>query len=288
MVLETETIKKICDFVRLKPRSIQEISELIKKNWRTAERYVQKIEQETGCISTRVFRKGTRGALKVVYWNTIEDIHSTSFQSELFDSLMQGKRKDDFSPFEIYQYILAKKKKAYVEDISKIDPETDLCEKTDFAGFLRQTSKQLLIFSGNLSWVNSIQGKTKIIDVIRELANRNVSIKIITRVSVIGVDNVKKLLAINKEPGRDMIEIRHRYQPLRAMIVDNQVVKLREQRDPVHYKSDELKKKIEIFYDVFDKDWIEWLQKVFWKMFSTGMPAKQRIKEIEKIQSKIL
>lgn len=288
MVLETETIKKICDFVRLKPRSVQEISELIKRNWRTAERYVEKIEQETGCISIRVFRKGTRGALKVVYWNTIEDIHSTSFQSELFDSLMQGKRKVDFTPFDIYQYVPTKKKKAYIEDINEIYPKTDLCEKTDFAGFLRQASKQLLIFSGNLSWINSIQGKTKIIDIIRELANRNVSIKIIARVSLIGVDNARKLLAINKEPGRDMIEIRHRYQPLRAMIVDNKIVKLREQRDPAYYNPGELKKKIEIFYDLFDKDWIEWLQKVFWKMFSTGIPAKQRIKEIEKIQSKIL
>lgn len=72
------------------------------------------------------------------------------------------------------------------------------------------------------------------------------------------------------------------------MIIDNKVIKLREKKDPVYYTPDELKKKIEIFYDIYDKEWIEWLQKVFWKMFSTAMPAKQRIKEIETIQSKIL
>lgn len=288
MPLESSTIKKICDFVKIKPRTVQEISELIKKNWRTAERYVGKIEQETGCISSRVFREGTRGALKIVYWNAVEDIHSTSFQSELLDSLMQGKRKPDFSPFDIYQYVPEKKKKVYIEDVSKIDAEVEISEEQDFFGFLKQASKQILIFSGNLSWVNASQGKIKIIDIIRELVKRNVSIKILARVSMVGADNAKKLLSINKEPGRDMIEIRHRYQPLRATIIDNKVIKLREIRQPGYYEPGELKKKIEIFYDIYDKDWTEWLQKVFWKMFSTAMPAEKRIKEIETIQSKIL
>jgi hypothetical protein len=289
MGLDNETIRKICDFVRLKPRTIQEISELIKKNWRTAERYVEKIEEETGSLSTRIFREGTRGALKVVYWNTIEDIHSTSFQAELFDSLMQGKRKQDFSPFDVYQYVDAKKKKAYAEEIKNDNQEDpDLCERTDFAGFLRQATKQVIIFSGNLSWINSMQGKTKIIDIIRELTQKGVIIKILARVSFVGADNIKKILELNKEPGRDMIEVRHRYQPLRAMIIDNKIVKLRERRDPSYYNPGELSKSIELFYDIFDKDWIEWLQKVFWKMFATAMPAEKRIKEIERIQSKII
>ena len=65
---------------------------------------------------------------------------------------------------------------------------------------------------------------------------------------MIGVENAKKLLAINKEPGRDMIEIRHRYQPLRAMIIDNRIIKLREKKDPAYYAQGELKRKIEIFF----------------------------------------
>ncbi len=288
MAIEPKITKTICDLVKTKPRTIQEISEHIKKNWRTAERYVEKIEKETGSISTRIFREGTRGALKIVYWNGVEDIHSTSFQDDLLSELMQGKGKKDFTPFDIYQYVEAKNKKVFVEDITDINIEKDLSEKTDFIGFLKQAKNQILTFSGNLSWINSEQGKLKIIDTLRELAKKDVSIKVVTRVSIIGADNVKKLLAINKEVGKDMIEIRHRYQPLRGMIIDNKVVKFRERKDPEYYTPRELKRKIEIFYDIFDKDWIDWLEKVFWKMFSTGIPAEKRLKEIELIKTKII
>ena len=68
MVFDAIISKKITDFVKGKPKTIQEISQHIKKNWRTAERYVEKIEKESGTLSTRIFREGTRGALKVVYW----------------------------------------------------------------------------------------------------------------------------------------------------------------------------------------------------------------------------
>jgi hypothetical protein len=284
MVLENSTIKRICDFVKQKPRTIQEISQLIKKNWRTAERYVEKIEQETGCISCRVFRKGTRGALKVVYWNMVEDIHSTSFQTELLDNLIKGRSRADFSPFDIYQHISGRKKKIQVEEINK---NTNLAEATDFINFLKKAEKQILIFSGNLSWVNSIQNGKKILDVVRGLTKKGVSIKIVARVSLVGGENAKKLMVINKEPGRDMIEIKHRYHPLRGMIIDNKIAKLREKKDPTFYKEGELKKPIEVFYDIYDKEWIDWLQKVFWKMFSTSLPVEKRLEEVEKIKEKV-
>ena len=72
------------------------------------------------------------------------------------------------------------------------------------------------------------------------------------------------------------------------MVVDNKVIKLREQRDPAYYRGEELKKKIEVFYDIYDLEWVEWSQKLFWRMFSIGMPAENRIKEIETIQNKII
>jgi len=287
MTLEPNITKSICDFIKLKPRSIQEIALHIKKNWRTTERYVEKIEKETGAISTRIFRKGTRGALKIVFWNSIEDIHSTSFQNELLDNIMQGKRKTDFSPFDIYQYIENKDKKVQVEDITRINPNFDLCKKTDFAGLLRKAEKQILVFSGNLSWINGEQGETKIIDVIKELARRNVSIKVISRVSLVGEENVKKILEINKEIGKEIIEVRHRYQPLRGLIIDDKIINLRERKDPAYYNPGELTSKIEIFYTIYNREWAEWLQKVFWKMFSSAMPAEKRLKEIEMIQKKI-
>lgn len=288
MVLNNEITKKICDFVKLKPRSIQEIAIHIKKNWRTAERYIERIKQETGTISLRIFRKGTRGALKIVYWNAIESIHSISFQQELLERILRGLRRADFSPFEIYQYVSAKNKEAYVEDANKMDPEIEITKEQDLIGFLEKASKQVLIFSGNLSWINASQEKTKILKTIKKLAKRNVDIKIIARVSMIGAENVKKLMVINKEIGRDVIEIRHRYQPLRGILVDNKMIRLREIRIPEHYDPGELKKKIAVFYDIFDKEWVEWLQKVFWKMFATALPSEKRTEEIERMHNKII
>ena len=288
MVLSTQTTKKICDFVLSKPRTVQEISELIKKNWRTAERYVERIEEETGSISTRVFRGGTRGALKIVYWNHIDVMESTSFQGELFEKIMQGRRKPDFSPFDIYQFVSSKKKKVFIEDVSGINPETQINEEQDIIGFLKQASKKILVFSGNLSWITAKQGDKKVMDTLRELTDRNVSIKIVSRISMIGADNAKKLMTLNKYSGKELIEVRHRYQPIRAMIVDNKVARFREVREPGYYDPGELDKKIEIFYEIYDKDWVDWLQKVFWKMFSNALPAQKRITEIEKIQSKLI
>ena len=49
------------------------------KNWRTADRYVDEIEKSFGTLSTRVFRGGTRGALKIVFWSSVEKIRGTVF-----------------------------------------------------------------------------------------------------------------------------------------------------------------------------------------------------------------
>ena len=70
-MLTKEIVRKVNEFVYTKPRSINEIAELLGVNWRTANRYVEKISREEGTISTRVFREGTPGALKIVFWNNI-------------------------------------------------------------------------------------------------------------------------------------------------------------------------------------------------------------------------
>jgi hypothetical protein len=286
-MLDTEITRKISEFVRTKPRSIQEIAIHIKKNWRTTDRYIEKIKDETGIISVRIFREGTRGALKIVFWNALEDIHSMSFQDEIAEKILRVSSVHEFSPFDIYQHLDPKKKKVYVEEIKSIDPEIEISNEQDLVGLLRQATKQVLFFSGNISWINSHQGKTQIINVIRELVKKGIVIKVIGRVSLVGSDNVRKLLSINKEFGKEVIELKHRYQPIRAIIVDNKVVKFREIKDPAYYPPTELNKMIEIFYEIYDKEWIEWLQKVFWKMFSTGIPAEKRLKEIDNITKKI-
>jgi hypothetical protein len=287
MAIDSKITDKINEFVRFKPRTIQEISEHIKKNWRTAERYVEKIEKETGCLSTRIFRGGTRGALKIVYWNSIEEIHSTTYQEELFKDIMNGKSTGDFFPFDIYQHVPQKLKKAYIEDISKIDPEVNISEEQDLIELLKKAEKQVIFFSGNLSWVNAKQGEKEIFDVIEDLVKKDVSIKVLARISLVGAENAKKLLSLNKNIGKNLIEIRHRYHPVRAIIIDDKVVRLRDIKDPKYYNAGELKRKIGVFYYIYDKEWIEWLQKVFWKMFSIAMTAEKRIEETDLIENRM-
>ena len=105
MVLTLEVTKKIKEYVYTKPRTIQEIAQLINKSWRTTNSYVERISQETGEISVRTLRGGTRGAVKIVYWNNIDRIHHTHAQERLHKQIVLGKNKTDFSPFDIYQYV---------------------------------------------------------------------------------------------------------------------------------------------------------------------------------------
>ena len=73
----------------------------------------------------------------------------------------------------------------------------------------------------------------------------------------------EKLFAINQRVGWDAIEIRHCTQPLRAMIVDESVISLKEVFGPQYYRKNELSKKMFIFYMIKDSEWIYWMQKVF-------------------------
>src|SRR3989344_5559122 len=116
-MLDNQTIKKIEDFIYLKPRSMQEIARHIQKNWRTADRYIQEIMEEFGTISTRTFREGTRGALKIVYWSSVDKISNSLFQEKLKEEILHFKRKEDFSAFDIFQHIPEKNKKINIEKV---------------------------------------------------------------------------------------------------------------------------------------------------------------------------
>src|ERR1041385_7337924 len=104
-MLTKEMEKKILQYVYAQPRSMQEIARHISKNWRTANSYVEKIMSESGALATKSFREGTRGALKIVYWNTVEKINHSEFQERLFKRIENGRRKQDFSPLDIYNYV---------------------------------------------------------------------------------------------------------------------------------------------------------------------------------------
>ena len=275
-MLDNKTIKKINDFVYIKPRTIEEIARLIKKSWKTADRYVEKIMRENGTISVRTFRKGTRGALKIVYWRNIEKIHSTEFQERLLKKIETAK-KMDFSPFDIYQYVDAEKRNAVIVNAEKERIHDKIKDH------LKRAQNQVLSFSGNLSWINVRERGEKIIDIIEDLARNNVSIRVLTRVTIDSMRNVKKLLQINEIVGKNMIEIRHREQPLRGFVIDDKVARFREMLNPLDYQKGELDERILLFYEIYDEDWIEWCQKVFWYLFRTAMPAEKRMENINSI-----
>jgi hypothetical protein len=277
-MLDSKLIKKICDFVYIKPRSIQEIAMHIQKNWRTADSYVDRIITEQGNLSVRTFREGSRGALKIVYWTNVEKIHSNDFQDRLFKKIETAKDKKDFSPFDIYQYVDPNNRRAFLEQQS----EYTVTSKQDLISAMRKTEKQLLIFSGNLSWVNAVQDKKKIIDIFEELASRNISIKVLCQVNLESIKNIQKLLELNNKLHKNNIEIRHCEQPFRAFAVDDKFVRFKESRNVENVKKNT--GKTYIFYEISDEEWIEWIQKVFWNLFSTSISAENRIKDIESIE----
>jgi len=280
-MLNPTITKKIEDFVYAKPRSIQEIASYINKSWRTADRYIQEIEKEYGTITTRVFREGTRGALKIVYWASIEKIKGSIFQEKLTKEIETFKKKEDFSAFDIYQHVSDKNKIASLNQTEQ-EAKTNLDE---LKYYLEKTQKQLLVLSGNLSWINLKNNKVNVFSIIENLVKKNISIKIICRVDLASMENIEQILSLNFKYGKELIEIRHSTQPLRALVIDNKLIRLKEIKEPTD-KIHELSKRLFIFYTIKDKGWVEWLTRIFWKMFSNSIDARKRIEELKKLKSK--
>lgn len=271
--------KKIEDFVSVKPRSVNEIASLLKKSWRTADRYVEDISKEFGTISTRTFREGTRGALKIVYWSSVEKVSNSVFQDMLEQNIMSSRKKEDFSAFDIFQHVPDKDKSAKIE----ISTDENLTKLSDLVDLLNSAKKQLLVFSGNLSFINLNDKDDDIFKVLESLVKRNVSIKVVCRVDLAGLDNIERLLSLNFKHGKELIEIRHREQPLRALVVDNAKFRVKEIQNPTG-KVNELKSKVFIFYNINNKEWAEWVSRIFWKMFSSSVSACHRVEEIKKLK----
>jgi len=283
-MLTTQLIEKIQDFVGTKPRSIQEIAQHIDKNWRTADRYIDQIMKEKGTLAVRIFRKNTRGALKIVYWASIEKRNQTVFQENLQKQIFSLKNKQDFSAFDIFQHIKDKDKKAYYKEVKnkEIINEIAIDRLKDFEKILLSAKEQILFFSGNLSFVNYKKDKVNIFKTLDRLIKKGIKMKVICRVDITGKENIKKLLSLNYKHGKEAIEIKHREQPLRATIIDSKFFDIKEIKNPSG-KTKELKKKIFIFYTIKDKAWTKWITQIFYKMFNVSIGVEKRLAEINKI-----
>jgi len=279
-MLNTETIKKIEDFVGQKPRSVDEISKHINKSWRTTDRYIDEVKKDFGTLETRVFREGTRGALKVVFLSSIEKVSHSVFQEHLEKSIFQNYKKENFAAFDIFQHVNDKHKHAWIK---MGDNESKAGRLSEYKEILEQSKKQILFFSGNLSFVNLDDGKTNIFQVLNTLAKKGISMKVLCRVDLAAMENVEKLLSLNFKYGKEIVEIHHREHPLRATIIDDNLVNLKEIKEPTG-REKELSKKTFIFYTIKDKDWVGWLTRIFWKMFSSSIDANKRIEELKKLK----
>lgn len=275
-MLNSQTINKIEEYVYSRPRSIQEIADHLKKNWRTADRYVQEIEKNFGTLSTRVFREGTRGALKVVYWASVEKASRSIFQEKLEHEILQARKKEDFSPFDIFQFIPENKKSFSVENSEEENLE-------ELIKILNTAQKQILFFSGNLSFINLKQNGINLSKTLEELIRKKVFIKVLCRVDLDGKENIEKLLSLNLRTGENLVEVRHDFHPIRAFIIDGKFARIKEIKEPTG-KVNELNKKAYLFYNITDKGWIDWLSKIFWKKFSNSMDAQKRLEQLKKMK----
>jgi hypothetical protein len=278
-MLDPTTVRKIEEFVYRQPCSIQEVAQYLNRNWRTVDRYVAEIEKEYGTIATRLFRGGTRGALKIAYWASVEKVSKSVFQEKLEADIMLARRKEDFSAFDIFQHVDGKSKQARVESLVSEAAKTDL----ELVSYLRNTKKQLLILSGNLSFINLKDRGFNLYQELDQLVKNGVSIKIICRVDIAGLENIERMLALNHKYGKELVEIRHREQPVRAFIFDSRLFRIKEIKEPTG-KVKELAKKIFIYYTITDRSWTDWLTRIFWKMFSGSILAERRVEEIRKLK----
>ncbi len=265
--------EQICDLVRQKPRTVQEIAQCIHKNWRTADRYVAQIAQETGLLSCRTFREGSRGALKVVYWNALDHGKGTAYQERLLQRIILGHKKEDFSPFDIYQFVDPRKRAAFLETT-----EFSRQKEIKYDELIAHAKHQILFFSGNLSWVELGPNMHVVLD---SLAKKGVSINVITRIDITSQQNTEEMLLLNQRAGKDIVKIRHCEQPLRAIIIDDACVCIKEVLSPQYIR--ELTTKKYIFYLIKDPIWVNWLQKVFWHLWAQSIDAQERITALHSI-----
>lgn len=277
-MLSNEIVRKIEDFVYAKPRSIQEISQHLGKNWRTVDRYVEEIIREYGTLDKRIFREGTRGALKIIYWAAVEKLGHSVFQEEMEKKIFAGQEKNDFSVFDIFQHVDDRNKRAIME--RKIDENSTNLQ--EFKEILLGAKKKLMMFSGNLSFANLKNKNFDMMEIFEELIRRNVKVEIVAKVDLTGKENIEKVLALNYKYGVDAIEVRHREQPLRAIVVDEKILRLKEVKEPTG-KINELDKKVYIFYTIKDVEWASWIARIFRKMFSSSIGSEKRLSEMGKI-----
>lgn len=266
MALTLEDTEKLLAFVKSEPRTMQDIAHLLGRSWLTADSYVRQVKERTGLISVKTFRPGSPGALKLVYYNHAESLAGEDLRAELLRQIRAARRKTDFDFFEVYQHIPDEKKSSAQE--ARLIP------------LLRQASRGVLCFSGNLSFLAAREGKQRVLSVFEELVERGVRIKILCRVNAASLSNLALLRPLM---ARGLIEVRHCYQPLRGFIIDDSLASLRTEESASLYRAGELAADTSVVYEVRDAEWVAWLQKVFWHLYRGAIDHEARVRQLERL-----
>ncbi|MBU1975134.1 MAG: hypothetical protein KKG59_01885 [Nanoarchaeota archaeon] len=277
MAMTPEQEKMIIQFVRREPKSIQDIARHIQKCWVTTNSYVTQIKERTGVLNIKTFRSGTQGALKIVYYDHAESLATDRARDELYNQIKIARNKQDFDFFDIFQFVPDSKKKAFFEEYS----DSEQYPKAQMIPFLRSAKQTISMFSGNLSFINIVENKTKVIDVLEELAKQKIRMKILCKISIASLSNVARLQRLLIKYS-DFIEIRHCAHPLRGFIIDETLARFKNEQTLASLKSGELNSNIRAYYEIYDSEWIAWIQKVFWNFFRVSLDYQSRVKQFEK------
>ncbi|MBS3163878.1 phosphatidylserine/phosphatidylglycerophosphate/cardiolipin synthase family protein [Candidatus Woesearchaeota archaeon] len=266
MALTPEDTEKLLAFVKREPRTMQDIAHLLGRSWLTADSYVQQVKERTGLVSVKVFRKGSPGALKLVYYNHADSLAGEDLRTELFRQIRAGRRKTDFDFFEVYQHVLDEKKSSALQ--------------APLIPLLRQASRSVLCFSGNLSFLTAREGKQRVLSAVDELVERGVRVKVLCRVNAATMSNLSLLRPLM---GKGLIEVRHCYQPLRGFVIDDSLASFRTEESAGMYRAGELAADASVVYEVRDAEWVAWLQKVFWQLYRTAPDHETRVRQLERL-----
>ncbi|MAF99453.1 MAG: hypothetical protein CMH61_02470 [Nanoarchaeota archaeon] len=259
--MNQETNRKILNFIASEPRAMSEIAQHIEKSWKTADKYVQLLKENNPNVLVKVFRKGSHGALKVAFLKSMMKKSSDQIKDKFFNEFLRGKKKHEFDVLDFYSHLKTDDKNMIIEQFKY----ENVSECQNLVELLRSCDSVLRCLSGNLSWINMEENGVRIIDVLQELVNRGVEIKVLCRIDAASMRNIYRLRSLGD------IKFRHVRHPLRGFIVDQKVFRLKEEMRSTRYRDGELNNNLRIFYDVAEPEWVQWMGNIFNYSFDNSM-----------------
>lgn len=276
MVLDQATTQKILKALEERPKAINELATILKVNWRTADRYVDRLKSETGKIDTATFREGTRGALKIVFLKEAKLSSPSKAKDAILEKIRLSASREDFTPHTIYKRVAPEKKEAFQETVQKPKSVSHAYNIDSFCEIVRSAKTSLFVFGGSMQWAEELTARKKLVSAFKDVLAKGIAIKMLLYVSFHNLGFAKEITSLK---GLDAIHCR---QPLRGFIVDSKKAILLECL-PV-YENGKLADKNRIMYYKFtDQEWVDWLTDIFWFNFNRDIPATQKIHNLDSI-----